>query len=708
MKKLGLCDAGSYEYLTGGPGQKRLDALCKYLRIEKPVIVVDLETSGLNPILDDIFLTAFTFNGAHAFVIDMLTVDATEFMKLLSVLPVANHNIGFDYSFIKAKYQVDINIYWDTYITYALANAGIVWKMGGASLGTIAQRFLGRKLHKDLRKDFATDKWQTDEHIAYAADDVLTTWSLIPYTAAVLKAARVEHIWNEVERPFIRVLVDLHLNGIDFNLDAALDLRDQYQQRVDALRKKIEDATLHTVHEEVKCKLCRNGVRYKKDGGGPCPHCNGTGRISVTVQRSINPSSSQQLIAYLKSKGITIPTKTRPDGSIMETVDARARKTINHELIYDLDEYAAASKILNGFLLKLTTPTNVSPDGNYNHITHRIHTSYTQVDTDTGRLSSRNPNLQNQKRDNTIRGLFVAPPNHMMIMSDFSQYEVRIIAEASSDPRLQDFFFERAKLVDKMEQYLLDMDEVIYFPELGMKYKALYELQQQINSMDFHNVTALALFNLNKDNVDFESTTWKTQRSIAKSISFAIPYGAGPLKIAASVGISEEDARRHLDRYFKLYPKVKEWLEKIRKNILIPDTTGVNWQMGFPDVKLSWAETFLGRKRFFILPDENLAPSEYKRMSSAITRQASNFPIQGVNADVIKLAMTQLHNIYQNYDDTMIRLSIHDEIVTTCPQEIYKIIAREQVRVMKEVSARFLKVVPTEVGTLVDVRWRKG
>jgi len=712
MKSFGACTLGSYSFLTGAAGSLQLSRVVKRIRLGGyKNIVLDLETTGLDQILDDILLCAFTFDGVHAYVVDTKTVDISPFINLLKEVQVANHNIGFDYGFLKYKYGLDLPVVWDTLLTYSLATTGLPGKTkehkdSGASLQAIALKYLGVLLDKSVRKQFLTDTPITDESISYAGDDVLAAWALVPITASLLNASGLRHVWELVERDFIRVIVEMHLNGIDFDMDKALSLRDQYQERVAALSVELDEMTKYEDDVPVKCKLCRNGTKYKKDGGGSCEVCGGQGFTVQRIMQHVNFSSSRQVIEWLKRNGVEVPTKLREDGSEMETVDAKARESINHPVIAKLNEYLVDERVLSGFLTRLTTPTNIDREGHFNHITGKVHPKFTQLYTNTGRLSSYEPNIQNQKRDNDLRSIFSAPKGEVMIIADYSQYEVRVMAEVSGDEGLSDFFIRRSKLVDQLQGMLDAIDEVTYTPEIGDRYSDIRDVYTQVNNLDFHNETAIALFHLKRDKIDFESKQWKQMRSVAKNVSFAIPYGAGPPRVAATSGVSEKEAKIRINKYFELYPKVQVWLENIKKQAIRPDVTGTAKKMGLGNSIISWTSTILGRRRFFLLPEDVSAKKEL----GSIQREGCNFPIQGVNADVIKLVLNNVSKQIREDEGmagSVIRMTIHDEIVVSCPIANHKYVARTVVNIMKSVSQQFIKSLPTEVGLSISPCWLK-
>lgn len=709
-KVFNICKLGFYSYVNRNFGQSLLDATCKKAIENRSMVVMDLETSGLSPILDSIRLIAFTVDGTHAIVFNPDETDTYWFQTLLKSNKISNHNIGFDYSFIKKRYDIDFEIEYDTYIMHALAFTGIGHYVGGSSLQNLSEKYLGIKLSKELRKTFITDDWDTPENIQYAAEDVLSTWALIPIVTTFLKHSEMYSLWETIERPFIKVLCDMKLDGVNFDKEAALVLRDKLFLELEDLLKKIDDATKYEDDVTTKCKECRGrGVLPKRLGGAQCTECNGVGTITRRETIHINPGSSKQLINFFARNNVEVPMLERKDGTTSASVGVIARRRINHPVIQLLDEYAKINKKLTGFLIPLTTSTAVDKEnGVFNHITNCIHTNYTQVATDTGRLSSTGPNLQNIPREAEFRHLFIPPPGEVFVTSDMAQYEVRVLAELSGDVVLRKLFLDREREVQELEYELEQVREVLYTPELGVKYPKLHELYRKMSKFDFHGNTAISIFKLDPETIDYESTEWKTLRSRAKTISFAIPYGSGARGIASAAQIPVKEAEKNLRAYFDTYKSVEAWLKLMRDSVRFPDTSGLSKKLGL-DMPLVWSSTIGGRRRYYLFPvtqDEE----EKKKLLGDIGRKACNQPIQGVNADVIKQAANTLRDLWNTpkFKGTVLRLSVHDEIVSSCPKHLAKDVARAQIKAMKSASEKYLKTIPTEVSTVITPHWEKG
>ncbi len=241
--------------------------------------------------------------------------------------------------------------------------------------------------------------------------------------------------------------------------------------------------------------------------------------------------------------------------------------------------------------------------------TGRIHTSFDQTGAETGRISSNNPNLQNipvrSEMGRRIRKAFIAPPDHYLLAVDYSQVELRILAHISGDERMLAAFAQ---------------------------------------GLDIHAATASLVYG-----VPIEEVT-SQQRSVAKMMNFATSYGVSPYGLSTRAGISMEEARHFMDTYFATYPGVKRYLE---------ETIALAREQGY-------VETLLGRRRYFPVLKSTARVSQQAR--AAAERAAINFPIQGSAADILKIALREVHRKLreQGFAARMI-LQVHDELVLETP-----------------------------------------
>ncbi|BAL81042.1 DNA polymerase I [Caldisericum exile] len=294
----------------------------------------------------------------------------------------------------------------------------------------------------------------------------------------------------------------------------------------------------------------------------------------------------------------------------------------SHPIIPLIIEYRHLVKLKNTYIEPI--PHLVSKE------TGRLHTIYHQIGTSTGRLRSTNPNLQNlpvkDEWGNKIqRGFIAQGENNVLVSADYSQIELRILAHLSKDKNLIESF---------------------------------------LNKEDIHKRTAMEIFNLK------ESEVTKEKRNLAKAINFGIIYGISPYGLSKQIGISKDEAKEYIERYFNRYPMVREYIEK---EIVLAKEKGET-------------RTIFGRRRFIHgLDDKNGVIRESAK------RIAINSPIQGSAADIIKLAMVEIEN---KIKDIRILLQIHDELVF----EIKRDALIEKLPLIKNTMENICKLsVPLEV-----------
>ncbi|MEH2443680.1 DNA polymerase I [Nostoc sp.] len=293
----------------------------------------------------------------------------------------------------------------------------------------------------------------------------------------------------------------------------------------------------------------------------------------------------------------------------------RLQEDDNSGFVEAIIEYRTLSKLKSTYVDAL--PVLVRPD------TQRVHTDFNQAATSTGRLSSSNPNLQNipirTAFSRQIRKAFLPESGWLMVAADYSQIELRILAHLSQEPIL---------------------------------------VQAYQQNEDVHTVTARLVFE--KENITSE------ERGMAKTINFGVIYGMGSLRFSRSTGIDKNIANEFIKRFNERYPKVFGYLEQVKKEA----------------IALGYVETILGRRRYFDFTNNSLRKlkgsnpedidlSKLKNLGpydAGLLRSAANAPIQGSNADIIKIAMVRLHEVLKNYQARLL-LQVHDELVFEIPPD---------------------------------------
>lgn len=410
----------------------------------------------------------------------------------------------------------------------------------------------------------------------YAAEDAAITLELHDYFALHLKEKLIS-VFEKIELPLITVLAEMELQGVC--IDGPL-----LQQQSGELEKRMKE-----IEEQV----------YQLAG----------------AIFNLNSPAQLQEILYDKM-GLPVLKKT-PTGQASTAEEVLSELALDYPLPKCIVEYRQLSKLKSTYTDQL--PKQI--DAN----TGRVHSSFHQAVTSTGRLSSSDPNLQNipvrTEEGKRIRKAFIAPENYQLIAADYSQIELRIMAHLSNDKGLQYAFH---------------------------------------HGLDIHQATAAEIFN-----VSLESVT-PLQRRSAKAINFGLIYGMSSFGLARQLNVERSAAQNYIERYFERYPGVKKYMD---------DTRLLAHQQGY-------VETLFGRRLY--LPFINVKNRGQQQMAE---RMAINAPMQGTAADIMKLAMIDVyHWLQKNAPDTKMVMQVHDELIFETPQHHAQNIA-QQLKALMEKAA---------------------
>ncbi|WP_089932883.1 DNA polymerase I [Candidatus Entotheonella palauensis] len=407
-------------------------------------------------------------------------------------------------------------------------------------------------------KQITFDQVDIERATAYSSEDSDVAALLVECQKPKLADHQLERLFQEVEMPLIEVLADLEMRGITVDADYLQDMSERLQIRMDALMEDI----------------------YSLAG------------------EEFNINSSQQLQKILFDK-LKLPPGKKTKTGYSTDVSVLEQLAFEHELPEHILDYRHLAKMKSTYIDAL--PQLIHPE------TGRIHTSLNQTITETGRLSSSNPNLQNipirSDLGRQIRRAFVAAPGHRLISADYSQIELRLLAHFTHDPVLTEAFRQ---------------------------------------GQDIHTRTAMDVFTVDESAVDGD------MRRMAKTVNFGIIYGLSPFGLASRLHITNEEARNYINNYFARYPLVKSYLDGIIEEAR----------------EQGYVTTLMQRRRY--LPEMN---NRNRQVREAAERTAINMPFQGSAADLIKLAMVQLHHQIktENLPCHML-LQIHDELLFEIPE----------------------------------------
>lgn len=436
----------------------------------------------------------------------------------------------------------------------------------------------------------------------YACHDAESSWNLkCRLSEMLIEKGQVSEVslakaFYEVEMPLVKVLSDVERYGVKVDVNLLSALGKEWMVDMENLQQEI----------------------YKHAG------------------MEFNLNSPKQVGEVLFEK-LNIPTKGVRKTKSGFSTDAEV-------LNYLAPRYEIASLMLDYRELQKLNSTYVdSLIRLLNPKTNRIHTSYNQAITVTGRLSSSNPNLQNipirNERGRRLRDVFVAEQGCMLVSADYSQIELRVLAHLSGDESMKEAF---------------------------------------IAEDDIHRRTAIELFG--------ESARGDSSfRRIAKVINFGIIYGMGPNRLADELSISRKEAREYIDQYFARYPKVSEYFQLLKHQV---DEHG-------------FVTTMHGRRRY--LSDIDISG----RDAGYASRSLMNAPIQGSAAEIMKLAMINLHRKLAGYKEHIARmvLQVHDELVVEVSNDI---LSEVKQIVISEMENAITLDVPLKVDVRVGRSWGGG
>jgi DNA polymerase-1 len=463
-------------------------------------------------------------------------------------------------------------------------------------LDTLALKYLGqRTIHfEDIAgkgaKQITFNQVPVEQAAPYAAEDAEVTLRLHALLSARLEAEpSLQQLYRELEVPLVPVLSRIERNG-------ALVCREQ----------------LAAQSAELGQRMLALEAKAHELAGGP-----------------FNLGSPKQLGEILFNK-LELPVlKKTPKGAPSTAEEVLAELALDYPLPAVLMEYRSLSKLKSTYTDKLP--------GMIDAKTGRVHTSYHQAVTATGRLSSSDPNLQNipirTEEGRRIRQAFIAAPGCKIVAADYSQIELRIMAHLSQDPGLLAAFAE---------------------------------------GLDVHSATAAEVFAVDIEQVSVD------QRRKAKAINFGLIYGMSAFGLAKQLGIGRHEAQEYIDVYFARYPGVADYMARTRA---LAHETG-------------YVETLKGRRLY--LPEIN---ARNRQRQQAAERTAINAPMQGTAADLIKLAMLAVDAwIDSSGVDARLMMQVHDELVFEVADDAVASLSEKVAALMSDIGWLDVPLV-VEVGT---------
>ena len=533
------------------------------------LFALDTETDNLDYMAANLVGISFALeNGEAAYLplqLDYLGVpkilEKTTALSLLKpvlenpAIQKVGQNFKYDLT-IFARNGIDVQgVAFDTMLESYVLNS-----TGRHNMDDLAKRYLGHQtisfeeIAGKGKNQLTFNQIPLEQAAEYAAEDADVTMKLQQVLWEKLsKEPTLEKLFKEMELPLLGVLSRMERRGVLIDSDALFLQSNEIANRLSELEEQ----------------------------------------AYVLAGQPFNLASTKQLQEILFDKlGLPVIQKT-PKGAPSTNEEVLEELAFSHELPKVLVEHRGLSKLKSTYTDKL--PQMVNPQ------TGRVHTSYHQAVTATGRLSSSDPNLQNipirNEEGRRIRQAFIARKGFTVVAADYSQIELRIMAHLSQDQGLINAFTQ---------------------------------------GKDIHRSTAAEICGVALDEVTSE------QRRNAKAINFGLIYGMSAFGLSRQLGIGRADAQNYMDLYFKRYPGVQTFMHDIREKAKAQ----------------GYVETLFGRRLY--LPDINSSNGMRRK---AAERVAINAPMQGTAADIIKRAMIQLDQKLQNDPDIAMIMQVHDELV---------------------------------------------
>ncbi|HEY6736593.1 MAG TPA: DNA polymerase I [Candidatus Saccharimonadia bacterium] len=570
-----------------------LDELVKLLASVE-VFALDTETTSVDTVDAELVGLSFACKTGEAYYVPVGHTEGTQLTceeVIAAIKPVlenpaikkVGHNIKYDWQMLK-RYGVTVGpIGFDTMIAAFLLNS-----LGRAqSLDDLAFRELAIEMIpiKELigtgKNEILFSGVPIETATTYAAEDADMTWRLYEKLRPRLAefARPNQYGWTaarlaeDIEWPIIPVLGEMELAGIELDKDVLAKFGNRLERRIGELKEQI----------------------YQLAG------------------EEFNLNSPAQLSQILYGRlGLSTAGLKKGKTGISTAADVLEKLRDAHPVVPLLMEFRELDKLGSTYVSAL--PQMVKPDG-------RVHTSFSQVIAQTGRLSSSNPNLQNipvrTELGREIRTAFVAPAGRKLVSADYSQIELRVAAALAGDTGMIETFKR---------------------------------------GVDLHQETAALLYGVALEDVS------KAMRSAAKTINFGVLYGMSAHGLSVATGMDGKEAAGFIERYFEVRPQLKAYIDGVK-------------QFAYEH---EYTETYFGRRR--MCPEIH---SSNFNIRSAAERMAVNVPIQGTAADIYKLAMIEVGRRLD--DDCQLLLQIHDELIVEAPEGKAEAVAQLLVECMSEV-----------------------
>ncbi|NMC59362.1 MAG: hypothetical protein GYA51_08275, partial [Candidatus Methanofastidiosa archaeon] len=547
--------------------------------------------------------------------------------------------------FLLVKTGIKFNNLYDTMVAESLITKGIGKNF--SSLGELTEKYCGVTLDKSVREGFFKNgklSELTEEQLIYSALDVQYLEIIKNKQIDLLKSQKKV---LDIEMLLLPAVIYMEYKGVDVDQDKWKILSEYHSEKAERLYSELIEEIISAVLSTMKLTMTdvNNCFELAKKLNIPVKTKKETARLqelssdeeySTFIRDNFNLNSPLQLKTVLGLLGI----------EELESTNAKDMKQLR-------DKYPFLNKIISyRENKKRITAFGMDFLKNINPIDGRIHATFDQIATNSGRFSSSNPNLQQIPSPSSdekelgidYRKCFIPPVGYKMITSDYSQQELRLAGAISQEPN----FINAYK-----------------------------------NDEDLHTLTATIIFSKSAEEISPE------ERKIAKSFNFAILYGSTEYGLAYNFNKDPKEMREMIDKYYAGYPKLalcKETIENL-------------------SVKNKFSVTLTGRRRYFEDKKIFTDAKEYDQYISGIKRVSFNHMIQGSGADIVKLSLARIYHENPFGEDMYICLTVHDEIVCVAKDEIVEQAKEFISKIMLDVEQDFLGEIPAAIGIEIGDYW---
>ena len=626
---------------------------------DEKVLALDTETTGLS-YNDRVIMLQLGTLGLDQYIIDVRDIPIEALHPILLNKVIVGHNIKFDYNMLK-KHGILLNNVYDTMLAEkVIYNGEMDFKetidSRRFSLAGVYYKYFKKRIDKEIREEFLKigDKPFSLANILYGANDVLYPLKIKEKQEPLIEE-RLLGKCVSLENKVTLALADIEYNGIKLNKDSWLKISETYKAKSKETEKILDSMIINSNNEKAR-KYVLNAVQLDLF----------TNKPSNEKSTTINWNSDKQVYEILTEVfGIYPVDKHGKPSSSAKAIELLTEK---HDITELILRFREEQKVVNSFGESFLNKF-LAEDG-------RIHTTYNQI-IETGRVSSRNPNMQQIPKEEIFRKAFEAEEGRVLITADYSSQEARIMADKANDSSYIEFF--------------------------------------KTGDGDIHSFVATKMFSaaFGREFIVTKTNENKEYRQQGKILNFFISFGGSAFTLSKTLKISMQEAEVLINSFYKGFPALKDLFDNCKRfaleNGYIRTNSITNRIRYFPTWKIYKR---LSDKGFYNLTDKER--KELYSIKGAIERRAQNTPIQGTAGDITKTALVILRNniLKENINpadpNSKVKVVnvVHDEIVIECLEEEKEKWQRILEDSMKEAGRIFLKHLTLEVESGVYKHWK--